>query len=30
MLHEEITGQNYSQEEIRAIAKQIKEYYPKQ
>jgi hypothetical protein len=28
MLHEEITGQQFSLEEIRGIAKQIKELYP--
>ncbi len=28
LLHEEITGQNLSLEEIRAIAREIKELYP--
>ncbi|HXG08696.1 MAG TPA: hypothetical protein VNK04_02810 [Gemmataceae bacterium] len=28
MLHEEITGQNLSLEEIREIAREIKELYP--
>jgi len=30
MLHDEITGQNYSKEEIRETAKMIKESFPKQ